>query len=363
MGDHVASGNNGDDWCLIESDPAVFTELLEKLGCEGMEVEELYSLDDASLAALPHVYGLVFLFKWEKENGESAGSRDTDSAPSSWSMVKTALTEEETPPDLFFAHQVTTNACATQAILSIVMNARTTDDTRSSSSSTNNNSSAHPKLGPILSEFKSFTQSFPPSLKGISIASSEDIRKVHNSFATPDAFLNDGGVYLPTGKEEAFHFVAYVPFDNKVYELDGLQPGPIEITPSEEEEESASRNNTNETDDDDWLRIASLSIQERMIHGQHVKFNLLAVIQDKRLGLQEELDKGPTEEYRLILESQLQEENEKRQKWKEENERRKHNFVPLCIQLLKELARAGSLPELTREAQERKRRRRNAQNE
>jgi hypothetical protein len=57
------------------------------------------------------------------------------------------LSVDDCPPDLFFAQQVTTNACATQAILSVVFNANV-------------------DLGPTLTDFKSFTASFPPDLKG-----------------------------------------------------------------------------------------------------------------------------------------------------------------------------------------------------
>ena len=53
------------------------------------------------------------------------------------------------------------------------------------------------------------------------------------------------------------------------------------------------------------------------------------------------------------MQAELQEEHAKRHQWKVENERRRHNYVPLCIALLKELARKGSLPQLTTEAQER----------
>jgi ubiquitin carboxyl-terminal hydrolase L5 len=52
----------------------------------------------------PHIYGFIFLFKWTK-NIEK----------------KDALTDYD--PELFFARQIVNNACATQAILSVLLNA------------------------------------------------------------------------------------------------------------------------------------------------------------------------------------------------------------------------------------------------
>jgi Ubiquitin carboxyl-terminal hydrolase, family 1 len=53
-----------------------------------LQVEELYSVDDASFAQLGEIYGLIFLFKW---NGEKDERETVDAAYL---------------PELFFSHQV-----------------------------------------------------------------------------------------------------------------------------------------------------------------------------------------------------------------------------------------------------------------
>ena len=294
------------DWCTIESDPGVFTELLENVGVKGVELEELWTLDDDTLANLSPVYGLIFLFKWVPGQDTSLGSRQP-------------LSADKVPHDLFFAQQVVTNACATQAILSVVFNAPNVE------------------LGRTLSDFKAFTVSFPPDLKGEAIGASAELQKAHNAFARKDAFLHEDQIALPaTGDEDVFHFVAYLPYQSKVYELDGLQSGPILIGEVQENEA--------------WYSIARTAIQLRMDSSPEIKFNLMAVVGDRRVILEEHLKVGDES-----AQAELAAQHSKRRQWKLENERRRHNYVPLCVSLLKELARKGAMPQLVSEAGERAR--------
>ncbi|CAB3988962.1 Ubiquitin carboxyl-terminal hydrolase isozyme L5, partial [Paramuricea clavata] len=232
--------DNG-DWCLIESDPGVFTELIRGFGCTGLQVEELYSLDESSFESLRPVHGLIFLFKWK------AG--DEPSGP---------IVQDSRLDNIFFAKQVINNACATQAILSIILNTNHQDV----------------DLGPILTEFKDFSASFDANLKGLTLTNSNPIRQVHNSFSRQQIFEIDG----PAKKDEdVFHFIAYVPINNRLYELDGLREGPIDLGPC-----SA----------DSWLNEVKPVIERRIqkYSSEEIHFNLMAVVADRKQAFLKEIE-------------------------------------------------------------------------
>jgi ubiquitin carboxyl-terminal hydrolase L5 len=169
-------------WCTIESDPGVFSELIQEgLGVPDVSAEEIYSLDMVDSNQLS--YGLIFLFKWVKEDDPRPVLDPTDL------------------PNLFFARQIVTNACATQAILSVLMNHEAI------------------KLSDILANLREFTMMIDAESKGIALGNSEEVRIAHNSFARPEPMIHEENIKSRRkSSEDVYHFIAYIPFQNHVYE-------------------------------------------------------------------------------------------------------------------------------------------------
>eukprot|EP00775_Hariotina_reticulata_P010518 gene10518-10678_t len=265
-------GAKGETWTTIESDPGVFTELIQQIGVKGVQMEELYSLDHESLQQLKPVYGLIFLFKWRHEKDE----RPIDSTSAA--------------AKVFFAKQVINNACATQAILSVLLNCTQLD------------------LGQELTNFREFTAEFPPDLKGLAISNSDSIRTAHNSFARPEPLVPDEQ-RAAGDDDDVFHFISYVPVGGKLYELDGLKEGPILLADS--------------VDQDNWLDAVAPEIQARIA----------------RYSANE-----------IRLQASIAADEQKRSNWRDENIRRRHNYIPFLFNFLKLLAEKKQLKSLIDEA-------------
>jgi len=302
-----SGGGAAGNWCLIESDPGVFTELIQKFGCTGMQVEELWSLDESQFGDLKPVHGLVFLFKWVPDENPQG-----------------TVVEDERANQMFFAKQVIQNACATQAILSVLLNTEQTDTM---------------SLGSTLQGFKEFSLSFDATMKGLALSNSEEIRSVHNSFSRQNLFEFDQK--MASKEDDVFHFVSYVPIKGRLYELDGLKAGPVDhgAIPS----------------DGDWLDLARPVIEQRMARYQagEIHFNLMAVVQDKLERYKEQMKSCGGDQTRYAdLEMRIEEEESRRRTWRKENIRRRHNYLPFIVEMLKALGEQGKLLPIYEKARE-----------
>jgi len=300
----MASGKVDGNWCLIESDPGVFTEIIKGFGVTGIECEEIIDLD--YMSNISQTYGLIFLYKWHPE-----------SVP-----PPNVVTDVDILNEIFFAQQVITNACATQAILNILFNLG--DEIQ---------------LGKTLLELKNFCSSFDSHMKGLTISNSDEIRQVHNSFSSLALYEMDEK--KSHGPEDAYHFVSYMPVKGRLYEFDGLQDGPIDHGPI--------------STDQPWINFIKPVICERMHRHSGTHFNMMALVPDRLEELQMQLEiletNGDDDAIPQVL-SSIQDEKAKHERYRIENIRRRHNYMPFIIELMKLLAEEGKLTPLIEKAEE-----------
>ena len=260
---------------------------------------------------------MIFLFKWVREE-EPVGS----------------VVQDTRLENIFFAKQVINNACATQSILSVLLNSAHSD--------------IH--LGQTLSEFKEFCSSFDAYNKGLALSNASQIRTVHNSFARQTLFELDNKA--ANKDDDVFHFVGYVPIGGRLYELDGLKEGPIDLGAV--------------GPDQDWLNVVRPIIEKRIqkYSEGEIHFNLMAIVSDRQVIYQRQIDallqqtddemetdtmQNEIARLRMLIDDEVT----KRKRYKVENIRRKHNYLPLIVELLKILASDGQLMPIYEKAKQR----------
>ncbi|KAG6833171.1 hypothetical protein H0H87_010559 [Tephrocybe sp. NHM501043] len=283
----------GGPFAVIESDPGVFTSLTRNFGVRNIELVELYDIEPWAVDHLkPH--GLIFCFLWRKDTHRPA-EFDDPAAERVW-----------------FANQLSEDACASHAILNVLLNCPDVD------------------IGDELRSFRQDTAKFSPVMKGLAITNSPLIRKAHNSLARP-ADIRGSLNYIATttldeartkakakvtpakrgtkpppakraktaasqlspGKakdnpkpkadededgDEVYHFIGYVPAYGKVWELDGLKSGPLEV--GELPLLSGASQHTS-----GWMDIARPALRMKMAKyggaaegGDNIRFSLLAIV-------------------------------------------------------------------------------------
>ena len=173
----------------VHADTSLLSELLKTLGVP-LIVDDLYSLDSASLSEMQPIHAFIFLFKWVGSSTEPTAGQYDPEFPG------------------FFAHQVVNNACATLAVMNAIGNIPGLP------------------MGTQLSDLISFTTGMDPQTRGMAITSSDWLREAHNALSPPSAISLDG-LGLPKTTEDAYHFIVYMPYMGCVYEFDGLRQYPV----------------------------------------------------------------------------------------------------------------------------------------
>lgn len=294
-----------DGWLELESDPGTFSLLIEDFGCYGAQVDEIYDLEQKIDGP---VLGFIFLFKWahnqpnerirsHKNNIQNLTNNTRDESfenaveQKQWSYVE----DENIISEMFFAKQMISNSCATHALISILLNC---DYDKLN-------------LGPSLTRLKEHTRIMDPENKGYAIGNLPELAKAHNSHASYSSLYNrntqshqPGMSYMLSGNQrtnlqqkhhEAYHFVSYVPINNRLYELDGLKNYPIDHGPFNPRE--------------GWTEKFRKVIKQRLLDNKtlsnEIRYNLMAVVPDKRIALRSRLRK-------LKHNSRVVEENMKR---------------------------------------------------
>ncbi|KAG8980498.1 hypothetical protein FRC05_006131 [Tulasnella sp. 425] len=261
---------------------------MQKLGIRRCEAAEVYSIEPDGLSHLNQIHGLIFCSQVQAESqlnmhdlaGDTSNSEDIDFN------------------EIWFANQLIHNACATQAILNVIFNCPQLD------------------IGTKLRHFKDFTRNMGPKMKGLALSNDLGIRDIHNSMARP-ADLQDAlhGLAKRTALTEAekkraaerakrknkpttkkkkkadedededddsegdtvYHYVGYVPFKGKVWELDGLRIGPLEVG------EIPSTMQGSGDYSREWLEVVRpairMKIESLQGSGHDIRFNLLAVVE------------------------------------------------------------------------------------
>ncbi|XP_022113885.2 ubiquitin carboxyl-terminal hydrolase calypso isoform X2 [Pieris rapae] len=240
-------------WLELESDPGLFTLLLEDFGVKGVQVEEIYDLHKPLESP---VYGFIFLFRWIEERRSRRKFVE---------QIESFVRDEETINNIFFAQQMVPNSCASHALLSILLNC------------------PNLHLGETLSRLKHHTIGMNPENKGWAIGNTPELACAHNSHAIPLARKKtDKNAGVSTGRftGEAYHFVSFVPINGHLFELDGLKPYPMDHGPW--------------AADEDWTEKFRRVMVERLgrdageqVHD--IRFNLMAVVPDRRIVLTQKL--------------------------------------------------------------------------
>ncbi|KAJ6511734.1 cysteine proteinase [Mycena vulgaris] len=209
-------------FAVIESDPGVFTSLARRVGIRGLELVELFDIEPDAIVHL---------------NPRGLGPR-----------------------------------CGVRVVCE---------------PSQRRSSSKRPEIEhrAVLGAFKRDTEEMSSVMKGLAISSSAFIREAHRSLARHATAAKRASSSKSKQKKEepvleaseAYHFIGYVPAYGKVWELDGLKSGLLEVGELVGDSPDAPQK--------DWKDVVRPAIRSKMRKyggdaesGDSIRFSLLALV-------------------------------------------------------------------------------------
>jgi len=194
-------------WVPLESNPAVLTKFAHKLGVpQQYGFSDVLGLDEELLCMVPQpCLALLFLFPYSKM--KHAKQEEHDRIVREGQVVS---------PRVYFMKQLVGNACGTVGVVHCLGNCGA-------------------RLGLVDGFFKTFlakTQSVSAEERGRLFGAEEPLAEVADSVA------HDPSAQTEAPEADAHvdsHFVALVPVDGYLYELDGTKEFPINHGPTVEE--------------------------------------------------------------------------------------------------------------------------------
>lgn len=305
-----------EEWNDLNREPENLTKFLTALEIHGCEIEEIYNLD--SLEDSKYVYGIILLYSWSP------------------SPIPESL---YTSPDLLTISLLDPKMSLLTSILTILLNSDI-------------------NLPSSLQSFKTFITPLSSKLKAVALHNSSELRTAHHN-------------YSKAGQSPMF-FTTFLPKNGKIVEINGLANGPYLVA--------------NDVQDEEWLERVKNQLSEKiaMFLQHQVEFSIFVVIKnkaqeaekgiratDRKIGSvwkklgekvsdfdQEFLDGlgddkdtlvaelAALEEYKANCEAVVKAEKGKERNWKEENQRRKYNFVPFITSFLQKLSEKKQLEPL-----------------
>ncbi|CAG0914897.1 unnamed protein product [Notodromas monacha] len=184
------------EWIPLESNPDVMNAFLRELGLtKGYSIHDVFGTDPELLSMVPRpVLGLILLFPITSAENTA--------------KISTVVPSSNESDKVYFMKQKISNACGTIALIHL----------------TANNPALKYDDSSTLGKFICSTSCLDPEARGTALACDVDFRTKHEK-------ISQQGQTAPPSSEEAqnvdLHFVAIVPAEGKIWELDGRKEGPV----------------------------------------------------------------------------------------------------------------------------------------